>query len=118
MINYCLALPYLPGGIELAKKFAEENCGHSKEHDEFYKTAGISRENVWIQRSPPGSGAPDLEVVSLETIDPSKTLKEFATSNHPWAVKFREYAKKAYSIDFAGPLPPLNEMIIDWHKEE
>ncbi len=27
MINYCLALPYLPGGIELAKKFAEENGG-------------------------------------------------------------------------------------------
>jgi hypothetical protein len=59
--------------IELAKKFAEENCGHSKEHDEFYKTAGISRENVWIQRSLPGSGAPDHEVVNLETNDPSKT---------------------------------------------
>ena len=43
MINYCLALPYLPGGIEPAKKFAEENGGHRKEHDdEFYKTAGVS----------------------------------------------------------------------------
>ena len=113
-----IALPYLPGGIELAKKFAEENGGHSKEHDEFYKTAGISRENIWIQRSPPGSGAPDLEVVSLETNDISKTLKEFATSNHPWAVKFRKYAKKANIIDFAGPPPPLNEIIIDWHEEE
>jgi hypothetical protein len=67
---------------------------------------------------PPGSGAPDLEVVSLETNDPSKTLKEFATSNHTWTVKFREYAKKAYGIDFAGPPPSLNEMIIDWHEEE
>jgi hypothetical protein len=112
MINYCLVLSYLPGGIELAKKFAEENGGHSKEHNEFYKTAGVSRENVWIQRSPPGSGASDLEIVSLETNDPSKTLKEFATSNHPWAVKFREYAKKAYGIDFTGSPPPLNEMIL------
>jgi len=34
---------------------------------------------------PPGSRAPDLQVVSLETNDPCKTLKEFATSNHPWA---------------------------------
>jgi hypothetical protein len=51
MVNYCLALSLLPEGIELAKKFAEENGGHNKEHDEFYKTAGISRENVWIQRS-------------------------------------------------------------------
>jgi hypothetical protein len=118
MVNNCLALSLLPEGIEFAKKFAEENAGHNKEHDEFYKIAGISRENVWIQRSPPGSGAPDLEVVSLETNDPSKSLKEFATSNHPWAVKFREYAKKAYGIDFTGPPPPLNEMIIDWHQEE
>jgi hypothetical protein len=43
MINYCLALPLLPGRIELAKKFAEENGGHNKEHNEFYKTAGIPR---------------------------------------------------------------------------
>jgi hypothetical protein len=24
MINYCLALPYLPGGIEIAKRFAQD----------------------------------------------------------------------------------------------
>ena len=114
MINYCLALPYLPGGAEQAKKFAQENT-NTKEHDEFYKLAGITRENVWIQRSQPGSGgAPDLEVMSIETNDPASMLKEFATSNHPWAVKFRDFAKKAFGIDFAGPPPPLNENIIDW----
>ncbi len=100
-------------------KFAEENGGHSKEHDEFYKSAGISRENVWIERSPPGSNAPDLEVVNIGTEDPSRTLKEFATSNHDaWDVKFREFAKKAYGIDFAGPPLLLNKMIIDWHEED
>jgi hypothetical protein len=113
MTNYCLALPFLPGGLELGRKFAVEECGHSKEHDEFYKIAGVTRENVWIQRSPPGSGAPDLEIVSLETDDPAKMLRDFATSNHPWAVRFREYANKAYGIDFSGPLPPLNESIVD-----
>jgi hypothetical protein len=84
MVIYCLALPFLSGGAELAKKFVQEN-GHTKEQDEFYRAAGISREHVWIQRSPPASGAPDLEVVSIETNDPTNTLKEFATSSHPWA---------------------------------
>jgi hypothetical protein len=107
MANYSLALPYVPGGLELARKFAAENGGHSKEYDEFYKIAGVTRENVWIQRSPSGSDAPDLEVVSLVADNSAKMLKKFATSNHPWAVKFREYAVKAYSIDFTGPLPPL-----------
>jgi hypothetical protein len=116
MVNYCLAFPYLPGGAELAKKFAQEN-GNTKEHDEFYRIAGISREHVWIQRSPPGSGAPDLEVISIETDDPVNMLKEFATSNHPWPIKFREFAKKAFGIDFSGPPPPLNENIIDWKKQ-
>lgn len=116
MTNYCLALPYLPGRLELARKFATEECGHSKEHDEFYKIAGVTRENVWIQKSPPGSSGPDLEIVSLETQDPAKMLKEFATSNHPWAVRFREYAIKAYGIDFSKPLPPPNEPIIDWRE--
>jgi hypothetical protein len=117
MTNYCLALPYRPGGLELAKEYAKEECGHSKEHDEFYKIAGVTRENAWIQRGPPGSDAPDLELVSLETNDPEKTLKEFATSNHPWAVRFRDYAMKAYGIDFTKPMPPLNESIINWRQE-
>jgi len=114
MTNYCLALPYLPGGLELGRKCAVEECGHSKEHDEFYKIAGVTRENIWIKRILPGSGAPDLKIVSLETDDPAKMLKEFATSNHQWAVRFREYANKAYGIDFSGPPPPLNESIEDW----
>jgi hypothetical protein len=70
--------------------------------------------NIWIRRSPRGSVAPDLEMVGLKTDDPATMLKEFATSNHPWAVRFREYANKAYGIDYSGLLPPLNESIVDW----
>jgi hypothetical protein len=39
-------------------------------------------------------------------------LKEYATSNHPWAIKFREFTKKAFGVDFSGA-PPLNENIVD-----
>ena len=113
MVNYCFALSYTQRGLEIAKKFVQENT-KTKEHDEFYKLAGISREQIWIQRSPSGSGAPDLEIVSMETHDPANMLKEFATSSHPWAVRFREFAKKAFGIDFSGPPPPLNENIVDW----
>jgi hypothetical protein len=116
MVNYCLALPILPSGLELLKKFVQENGGHTRDHDEFYKSAGISREHLWVQHSPPGTGAPDLAIVSIETDNPAKTLKEFATSNHSWAIKFREFAKKTYGIEFAGPPPPLNESIVDWQQ--
>jgi hypothetical protein len=77
----------------------------------YYKPAGISSDQIWIQRSPLGSGAPDLEVISIETHDPANMFKEFATSNHPWAIEFCEFATKSFGIDFSGPLPPLNENI-------
>jgi hypothetical protein len=97
MVNYCFALPYTQGGLELAKEFAKEN---TKEHDEFYKLASVSREQTWIQCSPPDSGASDVEIVSMETHDPANMFKEFAISNHLWAIKFREFAKNAFAIDF------------------
>jgi hypothetical protein len=115
MVNICFASPILPGALELVKKFAQEDA-KTNDHDEFYKVAGISQENIWIQRSPPGSGAPDLEIVNIETNDPSNMFKEFATSNHPYAVKYREFAKKAYGIDLTGPPPPPNEHIVDWQR--
>jgi hypothetical protein len=113
MVNYCLSLYYLPGGIDLAKKFVAEN-GNTEEHDEFYKMIGISSENIWIQKSPPGSGLPDMQIVSFETNDPANVFKEFAMSNHPWAIKFRQYAKEAFGIGFSGPQPLPNENIVDW----
>ena len=115
MVNYCFALPILPGGLEHIKKFAQENT-NTKEHDEFYQIAGISREHVWIQPASPGSGVADLTILSIETEDPPQMFKEFATSDHPWAIKFRELAKKAYGVDIAGPPLLPNENVVAWER--
>jgi hypothetical protein len=58
-----------------------------------------------------------LKWFSIETDDPVNMLKEYATSNHPWAIKFREFVKKAFGVDFSGPPPPLNENIVYWKKQ-
>jgi hypothetical protein len=50
MTNYCLAWPYLP--LELSRKFVLEECGHNKEHDEFYKIAGVTCEKLDPEKSP------------------------------------------------------------------
>jgi hypothetical protein len=81
----------------------------------IFKIAGITKERIWIQRSAPGSGAPDLEIVNIEADDLNKMLKEYSTSNHPWAIKFRKFVSEAFGIDLsAGPPPPLNDLIADW----
>jgi hypothetical protein len=71
-------------------------------------------ERIWIQRSVPGRGAPDLEIVNIETNGLNKMLKEYATSSHPWAIKFRKFVMEAFGIDSSsGSPPPLNDLIVD-----
>lgn len=92
--------------------------GHEEVQDEFYNLAAITREPTWNKRSNPGSGSPDLEIVSLETEDPTKTMKEFCNPKQPWAIKFREFAHTAVGIDFAvGARPPLNESFVGWNNK-
>src|ERR1051326_6670737 len=101
MANYCFCVPILPGGVERMKKWAQAEIP-SNAHAEVFGAAGISREQVWVQNTPMG----DFAVVSFEVDDPAKAMKSFATSTHPWAAKFRDFALKAHGVDFANPPPP------------
>ena len=110
--NYCFTIPILPGGIELMKKWNEESIVNNKEHDAVFMTAGISREQVWIQHMPQQNQ--DFVVASYETSDPEQSFKVLATSKEPWAVKFREHLKKAHGLDIAQTTIKLNELVVNW----
>jgi hypothetical protein len=112
MTNYCFTAPILEGGIELMKKWIEENIVNNKEHDTVFKTAGISRETVWIQHLPQG----DYAVASYETEDPEHSFKVLATSNEQWAVKFRDHLKKVHGMDIAQSPVQINELVVNWSK--
>jgi hypothetical protein len=112
MTNYCFTAPILEGGIELIKKWIKENIVNNKEHDAVFNAAGISRATVWIQHLPQG----DYVVASYETQDPEHSFKVLATSNEPWAVKFRDHLKKVHGMDIAQSPVKLNELIVDWNK--
>jgi hypothetical protein len=112
--NYCFTIPILPGGIELMKKWNEENIVNNKEHDAVFMAAGITHEQVWIQHL--SQQNQDFAVVCYETSDPEKSFKVLATSNEPWAAKFREHLKNAHGLDIAQTSIKLNELLIDWKK--
>ena len=112
MTNYCFTAPILPGGIDLMKKWAEENILNNEEHDAVMKAAGITREQVWVQHLPDG----DFAVASYETNDPEHSFRVLATSNEPWAIKFREHMKRAHGLDIAQPTMQLNELVVSWNK--
>lgn len=102
MARYCFALPLFSGGVELHKKWDEENIRNNKEHDEVFNTAGITTEQSWIQHLPQGG---DLAVLCMESNDIANAFRVLATYDSLWARKFREYGKNAYGIDFSQPHP-------------
>jgi hypothetical protein len=108
--NYCFIAPMLPGGLELMRKWNEENIVNNKEHDEVFRAAGISREQVWIQHLPQG----DFAIASYETNHPQQSFKVLATSNETWAVNFREHLKKAHGLDITQSSMALNELVVNW----
>ena len=108
--NYCFIVPILRGGLELMRRWNKENIVNNKEHDEVFRGAGISRELVWIQHLPQG----DFAIASYETNDPEQSIREIATSNKPWAAKFREHLKQAHGLDVTQFPTQLNELVVNW----
>ena len=74
----------LPGGIEQMRIWNEQNVINSEKHDEVFRAAGISCEQVWFQDLLQG----DFAVASYETNDPEQSFKILAASNELWAAKF------------------------------
>jgi hypothetical protein len=112
--NYCFIASILPGGIELMKKWNEENIVNNKEHDEVLSDAGITREQVWIQHMQQQNQ--DFAIASYETNDPEQSFKVLTTSNKPWAVKFRQHLKNAHGLDIAQSPIQINELLVNWKK--
>ena len=65
---------------------------------------------VWIQHLPQG----DFAIASYETNDPEQSIREIATSNKPWAAKFREHLKQAHGLDVTQFPMQLNELVANW----
>ena len=92
------------------KAWIKSGIKGNKSHDAFFKQSGITREQVWLQRTPMG----DFAVVSMEMADIPKAFQQLATSKDPWAQQFRAFILKAHGIDLSKPVPP-NDLMVDWH---
>jgi hypothetical protein len=113
MANYCFVAPILPGGEQKVMDFIENKIHNNPNHDRVFSEAGISREQLWIQRTPMG----DFAVVSFEAKDPGMAFQKIMTSTDPWAADFRAHLQSAHGFDLSQPVP-LNEQVLDWNVTE
>jgi hypothetical protein len=115
MSNYCFCAPILPGGEEKMNKWMKDEIhgSGSAGHDKVFREAGITREQLWVQRTPMG----DFAVVSFEVETPEKAFKVLANSTDAWAARFRDLLKQAHGFDLKQPLH-LNKQLLDWRVTE
>ena len=111
MACYAFANPVLPGKVDAWKSLIKEMDGRANERQESRKKARMTVERVWLQHTPMG----DFAVVYWEAEDISKVFEWFVKSEAPFDRWFRDkILVEIHGMDFSKPLPPLNEMVVDY----
>ena len=102
MKTLAFAAPILPGKTDGCRQFLKEIAGpRYGEMTASRKAIRQTRESVWIQATPMG----DFIVAYLEGEDSIRANREFAASQSPYDVWFKQQAGSFTGIDFAQPLP-------------
>ena len=109
MANYCFVAPILPGHEEEVKGWGKKGIFNNADHDRVMNEAGVTQEQVWIQKTPMG----DFAVVNYAAKDPQRAFEVLGRSKDPWADQFREFVARAHGLDLSRPLD-INKQIIDW----
>jgi hypothetical protein len=110
MADLAMAVPILPGKTEAWKEFSKEAEARRSEHEKVWRRLGGTRHVSWLLQTPDG----DMAVVYYEAEDIDRVFQEFAASNHPFLVWFRERVKDIHGIDLSQPLPyPPPEKYMD-----
>jgi len=111
MTSLAIAFPILPGMSEKVRWLAAEVQGprHS-EMGASQRAHGIVRENWYIQSTPQG----EMVIVYMEAEDPMRALQEWALSQAPFDIWFKQQVGEICGIDFNQPIPALPEQVFAW----
>ncbi len=105
MPAFCIAFPVLPGKRGALKEFGKTVTARRREFEASEKRLGIPKEAWFAQSTPQG----DLVLIYFEAKDPARALGEFARSQDPFDLWFKEQVKAITGVDLnqppAGPPP-------------
>jgi hypothetical protein len=115
MANYAFTVPIVQGKTETWKRYVQEREGPRRnDFERSRQKAGLKSEQVWLQHTPMG----DMAVVVWETDNPGKVFEYFMKSNDPSDIWFREKILiECHDMNPAGPLPPVNEKMLDFNTQ-
>ena len=112
MAAFAFTLPILPGQEEVVRRIGEAVSGELREeYEESRRRLGISKEKIWVQRTPIGQAL----VVYWDTEDPQRTLREIANAQDEFGKQFKQLIQTAApALDLSGEQPLSNELLFSW----
>ena len=114
MATVAFALPILPGQEGTIRRLSEEVSGSGplrSAYEESRQNLGITKEKVWIQRTPIG----EMVIVYWETEDPQRVLREMANSQDQFDSRFRQLIEStAPALNLGQEQPLANELLFEW----
>lgn len=112
MATSVFVLPILPGKEEFDRESLQHMAAPGPEHDAYVaarRSAGITREAVWHQRTPMGTFA----IVLMEGDDLNAAMGAMIAGQDPFNTQFRQFVKEVHGVDLAADAPPDVTPIVD-----
>ena len=111
MATTAVAFPILPGKVDDVRRFAAEIMGPRREElSKSFRGFGITREAWYLQPMPQGA----LLVAYIEAEDPLRMFHQWAASQDPFDVWYKQQAGACAGIDFSRPVPGLPDQVMNW----
>jgi hypothetical protein len=112
MATFAFVMPVVPGKEGIDAETLRRMGTPGPEHDAYAaarRSQGLTREAVWHQKTPMGT----IAIILLEGDDIAASFGRIASSDEPFAVRFREFVKDVHNVDLAKAPPPDVELLID-----
>lgn len=111
MASFALGLPVLPGQAEAIRRMQDEALGPRRtEYEESRRRLGITKEMVWVQRTPVG----EMALIYWEAENPQRALEEMARSQNEFDNRFRQFLQEVHGVDVTQEQPPPSELVFNW----
>ncbi len=111
MSTYAFTAPVLPGTTEQYRDFVQALVGSRREEAEaIRRTAGLDREQVFLQSTPMG----DFAVIIWETNDFRKVAKTFAEDTSDFGAWFRSSLETFHGFDITKVDMPQPVLLDEW----
>ncbi len=115
MASYAFFRQVLPGKLDAWLRYQREMAGPRKEEVAAHLSRlGITKERVWLQRTPRG----DFIVAYFEADDIQGVFSKAAESQHPFDLWFLQYLTECFGAGPSGTIAPLNQPVMEFTGKE